>query len=240
MILLFTDFGWQGPYIGQMKAAIAQIAPDEPVIDLMHDLPAFSSRPSAYLLAALLDWLPRTAIVCAVVDPGVGGERPPLIVEVDGRTLVGPGNGLFAIALRRAEYSAVRKIGRAPVSLSASFHGRDLFAPAAARIALGEAVQTLPCEEEMPGSDWPDELGEIIYIDGFGNAMTGFSAERLGDRALIVGGRRLRRVRTFIDCAPGEACWYPNSIGLAEIAISRGHAAATLDLDIGSHITLAP
>lgn len=239
-IFLFTDFGWQGPYVGQMKAAIGQIAPQVPVIDLMHDAPAFSPRPAAYLLAALLDYLPRTAVVCAVVDPGVGGDRPPVIVEVEGRTLVGPGNGLFAIALSRSEYRSVRRIDRAPVKLSASFHGRDLFAPTAARLAVGEAVHGQPLEGDMPGADWPTELGEVVYVDGFGNAMTGFSAERLGERALIAGGRRLRRVRTFIDCAPGEAFWYQNSIGLAEIAVSRGSAAAALDLEIGSHISLAP
>jgi len=240
MIALFTDFGWEGPYVGQMKSVLARAAPGVPVIDLMHDAPSFSPRPAAYLLAALLDHLPQGAVVCGVVDPGVGSDRPAVVVHVDGRSLVGPGNGLFAIATRRARTAVAERLTREPVHLSASFHGRDFFAPTAARLARGESVPAAPVElDGLPGADWPDELAEVIYIDGYGNAMTGLSAERLGGAPLLAGGRRLRCVRTFSDGAPGEAFWYPNSIGLAEIAVNQGSAAADLDIEIGSQIRIA-
>ena len=239
MIALFTDFGWQGPYVGQLKARLATLAPEVTTIDLMHDAPAFDPRASAYLLAALLPFLPPDAIVCAVVDPGVGGARPPLIATLDGRTLIGPGNGLFEIARRRATHAEMRRIADIPESLSASFHGRDLFAPVAAVIATGKAVKTIPLEQPLPGAEWPDMLAEVIYIDGYGNAITGLDGSRLGDAALLAGGRRLRRARTFSDCLPGEPFWYVNSIGLVEIAVNRGSAADLLDLDIGSQVARA-
>src|SRR5512143_1221602 len=138
MILLFTDFGWTGPYVGQMKAVLAAAAPGVPVIDLMHDAPAFRPRPAGVLLAALLAEVPAGAVVLAVVDPGVGTARAPLAVSVDGRWLVGPDNGLFAPTLRCDRAAEAWEITWRPARLSASFHGRDLFAPIAASIAAGK------------------------------------------------------------------------------------------------------
>ncbi len=239
MIALFTDFGWQGPYVGQLKARLATLAPEVTTIDLMHDAPAFDPRASAYLLAALLPFLPPDAIVCAVVDPGVGGPRPPVIAWLDDRILIGPGNGLFEIAQRGATRAEVRQIADIPETLSASFHGRDLFAPVAAALATGKEVKTAPLATALPGADWPDMLAEVIYIDGYGNAITGLDGGCLDDAALLVGGRRLRRARAFCDCLPGEPFWYVNSIGLVEIAVNRGSAADLLDLDIGSQVARA-
>lgn len=240
MIFLYTDFGWNGPYVGQMKAVLASRAPSVPVVDLMHDAPRFSPQASAYLLASLMENLPHDAIVCAVVDPGVGGERPAVLVEADGRRLVGPGNGLFEIVLRQAtDHRAVYRLTREPARLSASFHGRDLFAPVAAALAMGETIPTAPLKTHVPGADWPDDLPHVIYFDDFGNAITGMNADRLGDRALLVGGRRLPRGRTFCDYPEGMAFWYANSSGLAEIAVNKGSAKIILDLEPGSHIALA-
>jgi len=239
MIVLFTDFGWDGPYVGQMKARIAEIAPAVPVIDLMHDAPPFAPKPSAYLLAALLDHLPGEAVVCAVVDPGVGSDRPAVVGEANGRRLVGPGNGLFEIALRRAGPGRLERLTETPAPLSATFHGRDLFAPTAARLARGEGIATAPLESESPGGDWPNTLAEIIYTDSYGNAMTGLPAAELGEAVLQAGGHRLARGRTFSDAVPGDAFWYANSIGLAEIAVNQGSAAATLGLERGCRVHAA-
>lgn len=124
MIVLFTDFGASGPYVGQMKAAIAVAAPGVPVIDLMHDAPAFRNKASAYLLAALLRELPDGAVVLGVVDPGVGHpDRRPAAARIGGRWFVGPDNGLFAVAARHAgasewweiSWRPERQIGRAHV-----------------------------------------------------------------------------------------------------------------------------
>src|SRR5271165_4542415 len=129
LIALFTDFGLAGPYTGQMKAVLLRDAPGIAVVDLFADAPAARPQPSAYLLAAYAAWFPAGTVFPCVVDPGVGGPRVPLIIEADGRWYVGPDNGLFELVLRRAAKARVWRITFEPVSLSASFHGRDLFAP---------------------------------------------------------------------------------------------------------------
>src|SRR5581483_5751303 len=129
MIVLFSDFGLSGPYIGQVKAVFAEIVPTVPVIDLFADAPAGDPRAGAYLLAAYDDVFPAGTIFFAVVDPGVGTARLPVIVLADGRWYVGPDNGLMALVARRAAPATVWEITWRPPHLSASFHGRDLFAP---------------------------------------------------------------------------------------------------------------
>src|SRR5579871_4584320 len=136
MILLFTDFGLEGPYTGQVKAVLVREAPGIPVLDLFADAPAQRPKEAAYLLAAYAPWFePKSTFVC-VVDPGVGSGRPAEAHHIDGRWFVGPGNGLFEPLLRRAKQSASYTIPPAP-GISASFHGRDLFAPIAAKLAKG-------------------------------------------------------------------------------------------------------
>jgi hypothetical protein len=225
LLTFFTDFGLAGPYVGPMRAAALEAAPQIPQIDLMHDAPAFAPRPAAYLLAALLEQLPADAAVCAVVDPGVGGA---LLVEADGRKLVGPDNGLLAIAARRADRASWHELTWRPDALSASFHGRDLFAPAAARWAAGEMPDHRALETPPVGADWPEDLAEIVYIDRYGNCMTGLRAAR----AAMPFVRR----RTFSEAGAGEVFWYENSCGLAEIAVNRGSAAETLGLEVGAPI----
>jgi S-adenosylmethionine hydrolase len=174
MIALFTDFGLHGPYTGQMKAVLNQMAPGLPVIDLFADAPAGNPRASAYLLAAYAVWFPVGTVFLCVVDPGVGGRRPAVIVEADARWYVGPGNGLFELIARRAETVRQWEITWTPERLSASFHGRDLFAPVAAMLARGERPPGRPqIDSSDRRPDWPDDLSEIVYIDHFGNAMTG-------------------------------------------------------------------
>ena len=106
MIILFSDFGEVGPYAGQIKGMLAREAPGIEVIDLLHDAPAFQSKASSYLLAALIDVFPTDVVFLCVVDPGVGSDREPIVVEADGRRFVGPDNGLFEIVLRRANTTA--------------------------------------------------------------------------------------------------------------------------------------
>jgi S-adenosyl-L-methionine hydrolase (adenosine-forming) len=240
MIVLFTDFGLDGPYIGQVKAVLYQLAPAVPVIDLFADAPTRNPKAAAYLLAAYSSWFPPGTAFLAVVDPGVGGERAPLIVEADGRWYVGPDNGLFEILRRRAAASRIFEITWRPESLSASFHGRDLFAPVAARIARGEAPLGEPRPENFGRRlDWPDDFAEIIYIDHYGNAMTGLRAAALSpDARLIVNGRRIAHARTFSNVAAGEALWYENANGLAEIAVNMGRADQAFGLTIGSPLAI--
>jgi len=229
MIALFTDFGIEGPYVGQMKAVLAAAAPGVPVIDLMHDAPAHDPRRAAYLLAALIDVLPEKAVFCAVVDPGVGGARLPVVMRADKRWYVGPGNGLFELVRRRARAASTWRLASLPMRPAATFHGRDLFAPAAAELALGRDVPKEPLLGSLPGGDWPDELAEIIYVDRYGNAMTGLRAAGVQQNSVVeLAGKTLRRARTFSDVPHGEPFWYENSVGLVEIAVNRGSAGLGL------------
>jgi S-adenosyl-L-methionine hydrolase (adenosine-forming) len=238
MIVLFTDFGLEGPYTGQVKALLHRLAPAVAVIDLFADAPMRRPRASAYLLAAYAGWFPAGTVFLAVVDPGVGSPRAALALEADGRWYVGPDNGLFEILRRRAEASRVFEILWRPAAISASFHGRDLFAPVAALIARGDRV---PGERRADSfgrhADWPDDLAEIVYIDHYGNAMTGLRAATLPDSArLAAGGHMVERAQTFAAAPPGAALWYENSTGLAEIAVNMGRADDALGLSVGSAV----
>jgi S-adenosyl-L-methionine hydrolase (adenosine-forming) len=240
MILLCTDFGLEGPYIGQVKAVLARRAPAVPVIDLFADLPACAPKLSAYLIAAYADWFEAGDVILAVVDPGVGGARAALAIEADGKRFVGPDNGLFELVLRRARQARCFRVTWRPAALSATFHGRDLFAPVAARLALGEpppGVEAPPTR--YPG--WPDDLPEVVYVDHFGNAMTGLRAASLASATeLEVAGQRLRHGRTFSDVPADEPLWYANANGLAEIGVNGGSAAALFGLAPGTPVRVHP
>ena len=238
MIVLFTDFGPGGPYTGQMKAVLAREAPNTPVIDLMEDAPSFDPRSSSYLLAALAPAFPAGAVFVCVVDPGVGGDRAPLALHADGRWYVGPDNGLLAIAARRAAAPRWFAPTWRPAVLSASFHGRDLFAPLAARLfRSGQTPGPARDAAQVAGAGWPDDLPRIVYVDPYGNAMTGLRAAALpAGAALAAGGRRFPQGRTFCDAPPGGAFWYENANGLAEIAVNRGRADRMLGLRVGAAV----
>lgn len=240
-IVLFTDFGPAGPYVGQVKAALLAEAPHAPVIDLVADAPAFEPRASAYLLGALAPEMPTGAVMLCVVDPGVGTERVPMVAELDGRWFVGPDNGLFELVARRARVARAWRIDWRPARLSATFHGRDLFAPMAGRLAHGLEPEQVGCSPmAMPArKDWPDDLAEIIYVDHYGNALTGLRAARLpSGAALVVGGRRFVNARTYCDMPQGTAFWYENSMGLAEVAVSGGRADQVLAIGVGAAVSL--
>ena len=252
MIALFTDFGPSGPYLGQMKAVLMRAAPGIPVLDLLSDAPAFDARLGAYLLAAYAPEFPAGTVFLCVVDPGVGGARAPLAVLAEERWYVGPDNGLFAMVMRRAAAAPARKPIRRPKAweitwrperLSATFHGRDLFAPVAARLARGEDPpgEELSAERmrALPGNGWPDDLPRILYIDHYGNAVTGLRAEKLGsDSVLRAAGRDLRRAARFSERPPGAPFWYENANGLAEIAVNQGRAAQDLGLAPGAEVAV--
>jgi len=243
LIALFTDFGWEGPYVGQVHAVLAAAAPGVPVVDLMHDAPLCAPRPAACLLAAVVAPLPREAVVVGVVDPGVGNPRRlPVVLEADGRWYVGPGNGLFSLVARQAQRARWHVITWRPERLSSSFHGRDLFAPVAARIAReghpGDWVQAQSPAD--PGARWPQDLWEVIYVDRFGNLVTGVRAQALASaRRLQVAGVEVAHAETFSAVPEGEVFWYANSMGLVEIACNRASAGDRLGAGPGTPVTPA-
>ena len=241
MIVLFTDFGAAGPYVGQMKAVLHRDCPGVAVVDLLSDAPAHNPRAAAYLLAALAPLFSPASVFLCVVDPGVGDpSRRAAAVSIDGRWFVGPDNGLFNVMAMRAESVQWWDINWRPEQLSTSFHGRDLFAPVAALLARGEAPPgTLSpvAERIIPG--WPSDLAEIVYIDHFGNAMTGIRAAGLTDsRCLQLNDRRIAHARTFSAVPVGHAFWYENANGLVEIAVNQGSAARVLGMMIGDKVRI--
>lgn len=235
MIVLFTDFGLADPYVGQLHGVLAREAPGVPVIDLFHGVPNFDIQAGAYLLPAYAAEFPRDSVFLCVVDPGVGASRRAVVLEADGRWYVGPDNGLFHMLARRSVQCRCAHITWQPARLSASFHGRDLFAPVAAMLARGERPPAQPTELSVPSEPWPDDLARVLYIDHYGNALTGVRASVVPrERGIAVGAHRLAHARVFAKRTPGEAFWYENANGLVEIAVNQGRADALLGLRLGT------
>lgn len=227
MIVLLTDFGVGDPYVGQVHMRLAELAPGIRVVDLFHGLPNFAVQASAYLVDAYCRHAPADAIVMAVVDPGVGGARAAIALRAGGHFYVGPDNGLFEIVARREGVESCEALA-IPAGAAATFHGRDVFAPAAAALAQGARLGGRPVPlTRFP--DWPDDWARVLFIDHYGNAVTGLRGCP-GPRELVVGGRRLRRVRTFVEGPRGEPFFYENANGLLEIAAYGASAAAILGL----------
>jgi S-adenosylmethionine hydrolase len=233
-IVLFTDFGPSGPYTGQVESVLRLTAPNVPVINLLSNAPTADPCLSAYLLAALRHSFPVNSIFLAVVDPGVGGERRAVVLQADGQFFVGPDNGLLnsvAVQSRDVQWS---EIIWKPEHCSMSFHGRDLFAPVAAKLAINAADDLLRPFYRDDLGDWPQDLGAVIYFDCYGNAMTGlrYHTAFLG-KALTVNGITLKQADTFSAVEDQQAFWYKNSCGLVEIAVNKGRAEKQLALSLG-------
>jgi S-adenosylmethionine hydrolase len=240
MLALFTDYGWTDPYVGQVKAVLAQYAPGVPIIDLMHDVPAFNAHAGAHLLAALIDPFPAGSVFLTVVDPGVGTPRETLVMQADARWYVGPDNGLTSLVGARAKVARYWRIHWRPERLSATFHGRDLFAPVAAALARGPfpAAWLSPIAAPTVQFD-PADLPRVIHIDRFGNAWTGVRGALMQGAQLMVKGKPLPHYRVFAEAPKGTAFWYVNSAGLVEIAANRASAAELLGLAVGTPVSLS-
>ncbi|HXD89447.1 MAG TPA: SAM-dependent chlorinase/fluorinase [Candidatus Binataceae bacterium] len=260
-IAVLTDFGYRDHYVGVMKGVIASIAPATPVIDLTHGIPPQSIAAGALILAQSWRYFPPRTIFLAVVDPGVGTTRLPIAIATrSGARFVGPDNGLLAIAAEEAGIRAIVELHkpryRLPIT-SATFHGRDIFAPAAAWIARGKS---LPALGPRVASITPPALeggvtqaagvltGAVIYVDGFGNLVTNLSRERIEafagrapqDRLSIGLGRRppIRLRGTYGDAPVGTPLALFGSFGTLEIAIRDGHAAGLLSAEVGAVVTV--
>lgn len=223
--------------MGQIHGVLAERAPACRVIDLMHDAPRFAPAAAAHLLASLVPGFPPGSVFVCVVDPGVGTERATLVVSADGRWLVGPDNGLLEVTAARARRWRAWSVRWRPRRLSRTFHGRDLFAPVAARIGReGRAPESwLEPTEWSPGSV-PD-LAEVVYVDAYGNAMTGLRSVSVSPQAVLeCRGGQFRRGGTFGEVPIGEPLWYENSNHLVELALNRGSAASAFGLGVGDPV----
>lgn len=236
MIGLFTDFGANGPYLGQMEVVLRKNAPGIDIVDLVNNAPLRDPLLSAYLLAAIHSNFPNNSVILCVVDPGVGGDRLPIVLSADGKWFVGPDNGLLNTTAMHATDTRWYTIEWKPHQLSSSFHGRDLFAPIAAGIAKGEISDEIQPFAGPDLSGWPIDLPSVIYIDHYGNAITGrrYTAKLDGKVLCLVNGTRIQQARFFCGVKEGQAFWYCNSNGLVEIAINQGRADRKLDLMLGT------
>lgn len=246
-IALLTDFGLRDWFVGAMKGVIAGIAPRAQVIDITHDIPPGDVRAGAFALWAAAPAFPKGTIFLAVVDPGVGGPRLPLLVEAGGFRFVGPDNGLLdwaAAGGRRIR--ALRNPAYRRKETSATFHGRDIFAPAAAHLARGarpasfgpalEAMEELPRPKPRRGPRGPQ--GEVLYVDRFGNAITSLAPADLpsGTGALRCRGRLFPLQPCYAQAGAGKPLAVTSSCGLMELAISGGSAASAFGLSRGDRV----
>jgi S-adenosyl-L-methionine hydrolase (adenosine-forming) len=248
IVTFTTDFGSRDGYAGAMKGVVLSLAPGATVVDISHGVPPQDVVAGAVALAQAAPLYPLGTIHVAVVDPGVGGARADLLVESGGSFFVGPDNGVLSLAARarrriyRIEAAAFR---REPVS--PTFHGRDVFAPTAGRLAAGvPAAEAGPLIDEMVDLAPPvvarhatQVEGHVIHVDGFGNLITSLGAEHVPPDASIEvegAGGVFHPVlaRTFSDVASGALVAYLGSGGQLEIARRNGSAAAHVGADRGS------
>ena len=243
LITILTDFGTADGYVAEMKGVLHSAVPDAQIVDASHDIPPQDVELARLTLARYWRRFPPGTVHLVVVDPGVGSSRTALAVASEGRHLVGPDNGVLSPALLSRGARAVSL--SVPSDAAPTFHGRDVFAPAAARLALGEGLEFLGLPHEHPfirrtaethqRSDGSIE-GEVIAIDRFGNAITNIIARSAG--TVDAGGRRVPLVRTYSEVPSGALCAVAGSTGLLEIAARDGRGASVAGLHRGSAVVL--
>jgi len=242
-VFFLSDFGSEDPYAGVVRAVIHARAPGVPLFDLAHDLPPGDLRRAAYALFEAAPYLPEGAVVLAVVDPGVGSRRRAVAVRTKRLFFVAPDNGLLTLVLSEDPALAARELPTPP-GASRTFHGRDLFAPAAARLAKGVPFERLgpaldPAQlTRLPLTLTKGPKGEILTFDRFGNAITTLKGPPPQKSVLLVQDRQLPCLGTFADVAPGEPLCYTGSAGLLEIAVREGSAREALGLKTGLPVRL--
>ncbi len=241
VITLLTDFGTADGYVGEMKGVLASLAPESPIVDVSHDIPPQDIARARLSVSRYWRRFPRSTVHVVVVDPGVGTARAALAVASEGRFLVGPDNGVLSPAL--ASPGAVVVALDVPGGASPTFHGRDVFAPAAARLARGEPIEILGARHRSSivmrtpvpvRSDGGVVTGEVIAIDRFGNAIT--NIEATAAETLVVAGWVVPVVRTFADVEVGRSCALVGSAGLVEVAVRDGNAAKALGISVGTPV----
>jgi len=260
-VTLTTDFGTADSYVAEMKAVILSLCPEAVLVDITHEVERFNIRMGAYLLARSAWLFPRGTVHLAVVDPGVGGGRKPLILETPSAFFVGPDNGLLTAAAKRQGISHAYQIRKEycwPSKVSETFHGRDLFAPAAGHLAAGKPPSSLGVEvstyveSAFPSPKISGRIveGEVIHVDRFGNLVTNIDRKlpetrglRFGSAIRIQAGkiqhpRKVRFAETYSQAARGELLLTVGSGGFLEVSVNQGDASKRLGLKAGGKIKL--
>lgn len=254
-IALLTDFGLQDNYVGIMKCVISKLCPRAQIIDLCHNVPPQSLVSGAYQLSSAVPYLKEGTILTAVIDPGVGGGRKAVAIDTGSFICVGPDNGLFDMVLKKSPAQKVVELNNPDFHLeqvSSTFHGRDIFAPAAGHLAAGAQLESLgdeldPSELEglAPTSAFLHQSRvecHVIHVDRFGNLITNLSDDELNgwldDHAPSIEFRdtRLRLQPTFSSVPKGRPLAYFGSAGQLEIGVRDGSAARYFDATQGSTV----
>jgi S-adenosyl-L-methionine hydrolase (adenosine-forming) len=265
VIGLFSDFGWDDPYVAQIKGAIISVEPNARILDLMHTVDPFDVTEGAYLLDQAAAEFPAGTIFVAVVDPGVGTDRAPILLETGKeKYYLGPDNGLFTFVIAREGFSHAWKLDRAEYfragALSHTFHGRDIFGPVAGHLADGtspdrvgtpldeKALTLLPVKEPTFSSGTIST--QVLHIDHFGNVILNLPADsdeaqklKEGDLVKILVGHESYSgplVRTYADIGKGRLLLVYGGSGLLELGVNQGSAAHMLKVAPGDVIYLRP
>ena len=261
-IFLLTDFGDKDYYVAAMKARILSINPKACIVDITHEISKWNVLEGAFVLWQIMPYIPEKAIVVGVVDPGVGTERRGVVIKTDKHYYIGPDNGLLFLAASKEKIVEVLEVDADTLdgNISATFHGRDIFAPIAAYASLGKEVKRFgreihwielvktPCEKIR--LSYKKMKIYIIYIDGFGNLVTNVPCDLLSkwlvnasvkEKLLIkIRGKRLqlKRVATFEELGEGKIGFLCDSSGLIEIVMNREYASEKLGLKVGDILEL--
>ena len=250
-ITLLTDFGTADGYVAAMKGVIAAIAPDADVADATHEIPPGDVHAAAWVLAGYWRIYPRQTVHVVVVDPGVGSERRAITAEADGRLLVAPDNGVLTRVFAEATELSIVALTNAKFLrdvVSATFHGRDVFAPAAAHLARGHSLREFgrpiddPVRLNLPEPHRHEGAidGEVIHVDRFGNLVTNIPAAWVEGRSLVrVAGRELALRRMYADVDAGEPLALIGSRHVMEISVRHGSAAEVLGARRGEAVRVS-
>lgn len=250
VVALLTDFGRRDSYVAIMKGVILGIASQVKLIDISHEVALGDVREAAYLLSTCVDYFPEGTIFLAVVDPGVGSSRKGLAIRSQRHFYVGPDNGIFTLALARDKRFSAIEIDAASwtnKTISHTFHGRDIFAPAAAYLARGCSFNSLgrPLSQLIQLDIKPNRregsllYGSILHIDNFGNIITSIGEEGAsGARVLYIGQRPFPLHSTYSDVALGQPVAYWGSSGYCEAALNGGSASELLQAKVGDEVIL--
>jgi hypothetical protein len=258
IITLTTDFGLRDSYVAEMKAVIASLSPGTLIIDVSHEVEKFNIRMGAFILAQAAPFFPKETVHLAVVDPEVGGQRKPIVIQTKNGFFVGPDNGVLMLAAQFQEIQKVHEITNPKFTLkriSNTFHGRDIFAPVAAHLAKKhisvEEIGPKVLHPLNPGfakvSRRGNTLhGEVLHVDGFGNVITNVTEKDLPKSApdLTVEVKtvseviELKLTKTYANSPAGELIALIDSHGYLELAMNKGNAARGLKLNPGEKIIL--
>lgn len=251
MIVLLTDFGTADPYVGVMKGVILDRVPQCCIVDLTHGVTPFDVGEAAYFLGSAYRYFPHGTTFCCVVDPGVGSARRAVAVQTEHYRFVAPDNGLLSLVLQREKLLCAVELTNSAMwlgNVSATFHGRDIFAPVAALLALGASIDSLGepltsalvvAAETEPIASATGWRGMVVSVDHFGNLITNCTGEHLGtsDVTIQVAGKSIAALhRTFADVPHGEPVAYIGSNGYLEIALCNGNAAHAWGVQRGDNV----